>query len=35
MALSGLFVLLFIIVPMPLVEAALTAARSLQALPSQ
>lgn len=35
MTLSGLFVLLFIIVPMPLVDAALSAARSLQTLPGQ
>jgi NADH-quinone oxidoreductase subunit N len=35
MTLSGMFVLLFILVPMPLVDAALTAARSLQTLPGQ
>jgi NADH-quinone oxidoreductase subunit N len=35
MTLSGLFIMLFILVPMPLVEAALTAARSLQTLPGQ
>jgi NADH-quinone oxidoreductase subunit N len=35
MAVSGLFVLLFILLPAPLVEAALTAAHSLHAAPGQ
>jgi NADH-quinone oxidoreductase subunit N len=33
MTISGLFVLLFVLVPAPLVQAALTAARSLRAVP--
>jgi NADH-quinone oxidoreductase subunit N len=35
MAISGLFVLLFILLPAPLVGAALTAAHSLHAAPGQ
>jgi NADH-quinone oxidoreductase subunit N len=35
MTIAGLFVLLFVLVPAPLVEAALVAARSLQAAPGQ
>jgi NADH-quinone oxidoreductase subunit N len=35
MTISGLFVLLFVLLPAPLVDAALTAARTLHALPGQ